>query len=120
MDLKIGDVVYNLEFNWIGKISDIYIDNKKTIVCVGNHKDLPQMWLKTTKCINLTCENHTHEGKFVGELCGPCYQYIKNGQYNNLNRNSDSNTIDYKLVHETLFITIKGNRKISSIQLNYE
>jgi hypothetical protein len=31
------------------------------------------------KCIVKDCMNHTNEGKFVGELCAPCWDYITNG-----------------------------------------
>lgn len=32
------------------------------------------------KCIVKDCVNHTHEGKFVGTLCAPCYQWIAERQ----------------------------------------
>jgi hypothetical protein len=32
------------------------------------------------KCIVKDCENHTHQGKFVGELCAPCYEFITEGK----------------------------------------
>lgn len=35
-----------------------------------------------TKCIVHGCTNQTHEGMFVGELCGPCYIMLTTGQYN--------------------------------------
>jgi hypothetical protein len=33
-----------------------------------------------TKCIVKDCMNHTNEGRFVGELCAPCWDYITNGK----------------------------------------
>jgi len=32
------------------------------------------------KCIVKDCENHTHEGGFVGDLCSPCHEFITTGQ----------------------------------------
>jgi len=32
------------------------------------------------KCIVKDCENHTHQGKFVGELCSPCHEFITEGK----------------------------------------
>lgn len=34
------------------------------------------------KCIVKGCENHTHEGVFVGLLCGPCWNMLTTGEYN--------------------------------------
>jgi len=31
------------------------------------------------RCIVLNCGNHRHEGKFVGDLCVPCYTFISTG-----------------------------------------
>lgn len=31
------------------------------------------------RCIVKDCENHTDEGRFVGELCGPCWEFITAG-----------------------------------------
>ena len=31
------------------------------------------------KCIVKDCENHKHQGLFVGDLCGPCHQFITEG-----------------------------------------
>lgn len=32
------------------------------------------------KCITKECTNHVGEGKFVGDLCAPCWDYITNGK----------------------------------------
>ena len=32
------------------------------------------------KCIVDGCVNHTNEGKFIGGLCAPCWEYITNGK----------------------------------------
>ena len=34
------------------------------------------------KCIVKGCVNRSHEGKFVGEMCGPCYELITTGKHN--------------------------------------
>jgi hypothetical protein len=28
------------------------------------------------KCIVKNCQNHEHEGRFIGQLCSPCFGYI--------------------------------------------
>jgi len=32
------------------------------------------------KCIVFSCQNHKDEGKFVGDLCGPCHEFIVTGR----------------------------------------
>ena len=32
------------------------------------------------KCITKDCTNHVNEGKFIGDLCAPCWEYITNGK----------------------------------------
>ena len=32
------------------------------------------------KCIVKDCTNHSHQGKFIGELCSPCYSFITTGE----------------------------------------
>lgn len=32
------------------------------------------------RCIVKHCQNHTDEGKFVGELCSPCHTFITKGR----------------------------------------
>lgn len=32
------------------------------------------------KCIVFGCNNRTDEGRFVGKLCKPCYEYITTGK----------------------------------------
>lgn len=34
----------------------------------------------TTKCIVAGCQNHKDEGRFVGDLCAPCYNMITTGE----------------------------------------
>ena len=29
------------------------------------------------ECIAKGCENHDHEGDFIGDLCAPCYEHLK-------------------------------------------
>lgn len=31
------------------------------------------------KCIAFRCENYSHEGVFIGQLCAPCYDAITKG-----------------------------------------
>lgn len=34
------------------------------------------------KCIVHGCQNHTHQGKFVGDLCMPCHIMLTTGRRN--------------------------------------
>ena len=45
---------------------------------------------KVTKCAVKDCENHTHQGKFIGLLCAPCHCFISGGGglYSQAYRNS--------------------------------
>ncbi len=36
--------------------------------------------LMRIKCIVKDCQNHRHEGKFVGDLCSPCHTFITTGE----------------------------------------
>jgi hypothetical protein len=53
------------------------------------------------KCAVKDCENHAHEGKFVGLLCAPCYTLITGdgGLYSQAYRNS-RNMIDTAIAME--------------------
>ena len=35
---------------------------------------------ESMKCIVKNCKNHSHEGRFVGNLCSPCYEFVTKGQ----------------------------------------
>jgi hypothetical protein len=35
---------------------------------------------ESVKCIVEDCENHRHEGGFVGNLCIPCHEFITTGE----------------------------------------
>lgn len=37
----------------------------------------------TTKCIVKGCDNHTHQGYFIGDLCVPCYHMLSKGEIGN-------------------------------------
>lgn len=32
------------------------------------------------KCLVKDCQNHTHQGKFIGDLCAPCYNALVGGR----------------------------------------
>ena len=36
--------------------------------------------MNITKCIVSGCSNHRENGKFVGDLCSPCHEYITTGK----------------------------------------
>lgn len=35
------------------------------------------------RCIVSDCENHTDEGGFIGDLCGPCHLFVTTNKPNN-------------------------------------
>jgi hypothetical protein len=41
------------------------------------------------KCIVKDCTNHEHEGRFIGQLCSPCFEYLstEEGVYSQARRN---------------------------------
>jgi hypothetical protein len=41
-------------------------------------------------CIVKDCENHKHQGRFVGDLCSPCHAFItrNEGKYSQAYRNA--------------------------------
>lgn len=45
---------------------------------------------KPKKCITYRCPNNSKEGRFVGNLCGPCYDFITTGRgvYSTLFKNA--------------------------------
>ena len=58
--------------------------------------------LQGTKCITKDCTNHSNEGKFVNDLCGPCWDYIANGKgvYSQAYRNAQPKEPQYLYVYE--------------------
>ena len=50
------------------------------------------MSTETIRCAVKDCENHSHQGKFVGLLCSPCHSFIAGdgGLYSQAYRNSRS------------------------------
>ena len=57
----------------------------------------------SAKCIVKDCMNHTHEGKFVGELCAPCWDYITNGKgvHSQAYRNAQPKEPQYLYVYQS-------------------
>jgi hypothetical protein len=57
------------------------------------------------KCIVKDCMNHTNEGKFVGELCAPCWDYITNGNgvHSQAYRNAHPKEPQYLYVYDHKF-----------------
>ena len=41
------------------------------------------------RCIVKDCINHEHEGRFIGQLCSPCFEYLstEEGVYSQAYRN---------------------------------
>jgi hypothetical protein len=66
------------------------------------------MNIEATKCAVKDCENHSHQGKFVGLLCSPCHNFIAGdgGLYSQAYRNSRS-MIDAAIVAERMAVEQK-------------
>jgi hypothetical protein len=64
----------------------------------------------TTKCIVKDCENHTHEGRFVGDLCSPCHAFITTGEggQSQAYRNAELQAASLKIEHQNLLDALKG------------
>lgn len=46
--------------------------------CLGECMDCGRV--SSDKCLVRGCENHKHQGRFVGDLCGPCYTMLSTGE----------------------------------------
>ncbi len=76
---------------WIGEtlMGRQYINGSDGLLPVGT--PLYTHPVKEQKCIVKDCENHKHEGDFVGDLCKPCHQFITTGDgiYSQAYRNTN-------------------------------
>jgi hypothetical protein len=86
-EIKVGDV---------GTI--VMFDRDETVTVIGIHKNsiyvedrrycrlfFPKDQFKklgdfSIRCIIKGCRNHKHEGRFVNDLCSPCYEYLTEGK----------------------------------------
>jgi nitrate reductase gamma subunit len=52
------------------------------------------------KCIVLNCENESHQGKFTGELCNPCHEFIttNKGKFSQAYRNTMRELTDEEIL----------------------
>ncbi len=60
---------------------------------------------KEKKCIVFNCTNHSDDGKFHGDFCYPCWEFIctGKGKYSQLYRNANESELkDYKTVYFAL------------------
>ena len=56
------------------------------------------------KCITKDCTNHVNEGKFIGDLCAPCWEYITNGKgiHSQAYRNAQPKEPQYLYVYQDI------------------
>lgn len=47
---------------------------------------------KRMKCITHNCPNHSDQGRFIGDLCSPCHQFITTGigEHSQVYRNAEN------------------------------
>lgn len=53
------------------------LKNESMACYLGIRKDM------SPKCEVANCQNHKHQGKFFGDICIPCYEYIYCGKKDN-------------------------------------
>ncbi len=77
----------------------------------GEYRIKPQPF---AKCIVKDCMNHTNEGKFVGELCAPCFNYIANGKgvHSQAYRNAQPKEPQYLYVYTAGNSVLQGFGKL--------
>ena len=72
------------------------------------------------KCVVKDCMNHTNEGPFVGDLCGPCWDYLTNGNgvhsqaYRNAHPKEPQYLYAYKVNGEIKFCEAGGIIEVPS------
>lgn len=64
-----------IQFRNYGKDDWIEIESPNWTTYYGEYRIKPP-----AKCITKDCMNHTNKGKFIGDLCAPCWDYITNGK----------------------------------------
>lgn len=98
IDFKVGEIVYNTRYKFEGIIKEITIKNSRIYLMVtmssgSTTGDFLENWQTVIKCITKGCENHKHQGKFVNDLCAPCWKYITEGQFDKLALKSSPRTV---------------------------
>ena len=82
----------------------------------------------TRKCLIHGCQNHSHEGRFVGELCGPCYDMLTTGKLGHgktwIHDTINTQKAEIKQIHEdnrTLVKEIERLREelLAAIRIEY-
>jgi len=88
IDSENGDIIQSVtnEFNdvqtvlftTITKTRDEQIKN--ALISLGWTPPKEQAKIpSSSKCLVSCCQNHRHEGTFIGDICGPCFQMITTG-----------------------------------------
>ena len=93
----------------IGKaINNGIIPNYKANKLTGDALDIktPIETDSTAKCIVLGCPNKKNQGKFIGDLCSPCYEMLTTGIVNK-HKNFISEIVDKC---EEVLIIARGKR----------
>lgn len=58
------------------------------------------------KCAVLGCKNHSNQGKFIGKLCAPCYDYLINGT---VQHKTYAQAFENAVTRETLKVLLQYN-----------
>jgi hypothetical protein len=66
------------------------ISDEMFAVLIALRARLAQPEPEPVACIVKDCENHKHQGRFVGDLCSPCHAFItrNEGKYSQAYRNA--------------------------------
>jgi hypothetical protein len=82
---QVHDALLNFENDISDAISDAMFAALTTL-----RARLAQPEPEPEKCIVRDCENHKHQGRFVGDLCSPCHAFItrNEGKYSQAYRNA--------------------------------
>jgi hypothetical protein len=74
---KVGldrDVLIEVKYVLSNPLYDSTVRCAKARAVIDNH-----FGVSRRKCLVAGCTNHTDEGQFVGDLCGPCHSMITSG-----------------------------------------
>jgi hypothetical protein len=106
-----------IEFNLSSSNEDWILTKKPNWLADCEYRIKPQT---AAKCIVKDCMNHTNEGPFVGDLCGPCWDYLTNGNgvhsqaYRNAHPKEPQYLYAYKVNGEIKFCEAGGIIEVPS------
>lgn len=87
-EIKIGDIGTVIMFERLETVkvigvhkNSIYVENDKRYRLFFPKEQFKKQEADfSIRCVVKNCVNHKHQGKFVNDLCAPCYEYIALGE----------------------------------------